>query len=67
MQESHIFPDSKEFVDRPLLAPLLQVKEELYAAYLQGGTMALKQAVLNLTASPGSDLLKWEPLDWTPR
>ena len=59
-----LYPDSKEFVDRPLLVPPDQVQQELFNAY-SNGTFA--QTVLNLTSIPGSDLLEWDPPDWTSR
>ena len=67
VQGSHIFPDSKEFVDRPLLGPADQVQLGLTEAYSVGGVIGLEQSVLNWTSPPGSDLLEWEPSDWNPR
>lgn len=67
IQLSDIFNDSKDFVDRPLLEPPDEVLQNLLSAYSEGGIVALQQTMLNLTSLPGSDLLKWEPPDWTPR
>lgn len=67
VQQSGIFNDSKEFVDRPLLEPSDVVLERVFRAYKVGGVRALGQEILDLTSLPGSDLLEWEPPDWTPR
>lgn len=64
---SGIFADVKEFVDRPLLEPPGEVLQKLRSAYSGGGATLLEEVVLNLTSSPGSDLVDWEPPDWTPR
>lgn len=67
VQISDLFSDSKEFVDRPLLKPPDEIVQELFSAYSEGGITAFDQTILNLTSLPGTDLLPWEPPDWTPR
>lgn len=67
LRVSGVFIDFKEFIDRPLLEPPGEVLQKLHSAYLRGGATLLEEMILNVTSSPGSDLVHWEPLDWTPR
>ena len=67
MQRAAIFPDSKEFVDRPLSANV----SEVLAAFSDippNETMSVLGAfVANWTLDAGSDLEQWTPEDWVQR
>ncbi|XP_064403898.1 trehalase-like isoform X2 [Halichondria panicea] len=61
VQRSNIFPDSKTFVDRPLKAS----PEVILSSFTASPPTQLHQFVLNWTLESNSDLLPWEPDDWT--
>ena len=69
VQNASVFNDSKEFVDRPLVAEpgaVLEAFDNLTASQRRNTTF-LRQFVDRWTKEAGSDLQNWAPSDWTER
>ena len=69
VQNASVFNDSKEFVDRPLIAEpgtVLEAFDNLTASERRNTTL-LKQFVEQWTQEAGSDLQDWAPSDWMER
>lgn len=67
IQNASIFNDSKEFVDRPLIASPATILAAFENLPDQNNVTLLREFVYNWTLEAGTDLEKWEPTDWVPR
>ena len=67
VQRAEIFRDSKEFVDRPLVANASQVLEAFSDLPANVSKSELRDFVLNWTRDAGSDIETWTPGDWIQR
>ena len=67
IQNASIFNDSKEFVDRPLVADPETVLEAFANLSDPTNVTLLRQFVEEWTVDAGSDLMSWEPPDWVER
>ena len=67
VQTAGIFNDSKEFVDRPLVADVSEVLDAFSRLPSNVSTSDLREFVLNWTMAAGSDVETWTPEDWNER
>ena len=67
VQTAGIFNDSKEFVDRPLVANVSEVLDAYSRLPVNVSNSDLREFVLNWTMAAGSDIEPWVPGDWTQR
>ena len=67
VQRAAIFPDSKEFVDRPLSANVSEVLAAFSNLPPHVTPSELREFVLNWTQDAGSDVEQWTPGDWVQR
>lgn len=67
VQRAGIFNDSKEYVDRPLVADVSEVLDAFSRLPVNVSSSDLREFVLNWTTAAGSDIEPWIPTDWTQR
>ena len=67
VQTASIFNDSKEFVDRPLVADVSEVLDAFSRLPVNVSNSDLQEFVLNWTMPAGSDIETWTPDDWSQR
>ena len=67
VQTAEVFNDSKEFVDRPLVADVSDVLDAFSKLPENVTSSDLREFVLNWTMDAGADIQPWIPSDWIQR